>query len=142
MIIPDLNLLIYAHITGAAHHEVARSWWEGLLSGHEQVGIASPVALGFVRLVTGRRVVTSPLTVGQALDVVDSWMGQPNTRYLAYTAEAFTRTCGLLRVVGAAGNLTTDAQLAALAIECDAVVATNDADFTRFPGVRTINPLR
>lgn len=142
MIIPDLNVLIYAHIRGASQHSVAVSWWEDLLSSHEEVGIVSPVALGFVRLVTGRRVITSPLTIDQAIDVVDSWLEQPNANYLADSAAIFTRACGLLRAVGAAGNLTTDAQIAAFAIEHDATVATNDADFTRFPDVRTVNPLR
>lgn len=142
MIVPDLNVLIYAHIKGARQHAVALSWWEDLLSGSEEVGIVSPVALGFVRLVTGRRVVTSPLTIDQAIDVVDSWLDQPNATYLAGSATIFTRACGLLRAVGAAGNLTTDAQIAAFAVEYDAAVATNDADFTRFPGVRTVNPLR
>lgn len=141
MIVPDLNLVIYAHIRGTAQHESARSWWEGLLSGREHVGIAGPVALGFVRMLTGRRVLTSPLSTEQALDVVESWLAQPNTTYLQDSDEVFRRVRDLLRAVGAAGNLTTDAQIAALAIEHDAVVATNDTDFARFPGVRTVNPL-
>lgn len=141
MIIPDLNVLIYAHINGAPQHEVARSWWEGLLSGVEPVGIVSPVVLGFVRLVTGRRVITAPVTIDQAIVTVDTWLEQPNTGYLADSVSILGRTCALLREAGAAGNLTTDAHIAAFAIEYDATVATNDADFSRFAGVRTVNPL-
>jgi len=102
----------------------------------------SPVALGSCEARDGRRVITSPLAIDQAIDVVDSWLEQPNARYLADSAEVFGRACGLLRAAGAAGNLTTGAQIAAFAIEYDAVVATNDADFGRFPDVRTVNPLR
>lgn len=142
MIIPDLNVLVYAHVGGSRHHAVARSWWEDLLSGHDQVGVAGPVAFGFVRLTTSRRVLSSPLTVVQALGVVDSWLDQPNADYVADSPAIFYRACELLRSMGTAGNLTTDAQIAATAIEYSAVVATNDADFSRFPGVRTVNPLR
>ena len=142
MIIPDINVLVYAHIRGSREHTVARSWWDGLLSGTDPVGIVGPVALGFVRLTTNRRVLSSPLTVDEALDVVTSWLDQPNAQYLADSVAIFHRAGELLRAVGTAGNLTTDAQIAAFAIEHSAVVATNDADFSRFPGVRAVNPLR
>jgi len=42
---------------------------------------------------------------------------------------------------GMAGNLTTDAHLAAVALELGASVCSTDADFGRFPGVERISPL-
>lgn len=75
-------------------------------------------------------------------ELVESWFGQPNLRLLPDSPRSVRETLRLLDAVGAAGNLTTDAQIAAHALEQDAVVATNDADFARFPGVRTVNPLR
>jgi toxin-antitoxin system PIN domain toxin len=140
VIIPDLNVIMYAHIDGYTQHERTRAWWEDLLSGKDEVGIVSPVALGFVRLVTGRRAVVAPLTVEQATEVVRSWLEQPNVRFLPDTEATLARTLQLLCEVGAAGNLTTDAQIAAHALIRRAIVATNDADFTRFPEVQTINP--
>ncbi len=47
----------------------------------------------------------------------------------------------LLRAVGTAGNLTSDAHLAAMAVERGSDVYSTDGDFVRFPGVRHVNPL-
>ena len=48
----------------------------------------------------------------------------------------------LLGTSGAAGNLATDAHLAAFALTHDAVLVSCDADFGRFDGLRWENPLR
>jgi predicted nucleic acid-binding protein len=47
----------------------------------------------------------------------------------------------LLEAVGTAGNLTSDAHLAAMAIEQGATLCSTDGDFARFPGIRYANPL-
>jgi len=44
--------------------------------------------------------------------------------------------------LGTGGNLTTDAHLAALAIEHGAELCSCDADFSRFAGLRWLDPLR
>ncbi|HMR13960.1 MAG TPA: PIN domain-containing protein [Arachnia sp.] len=142
MIVPDLNLLMYAHVDAYPQHTTARQWWERTLSGNEEIGLVAPVVFGFVRLATGRRVLVTPMTTPEATATVESWFGQPNLRLLPDSPRSVRETLRLLDAVGAAGNLTTDAQIAAHALEQDAVVATNDADFARFPGVRTVNPLR
>jgi hypothetical protein len=49
---------------------------------------------------------------------------------------------GRLRELGTAGNLTTDVQLAALAVEDRGELRSNGADFGRFPRLRWANPLR
>jgi toxin-antitoxin system PIN domain toxin len=141
MIIPDLNVVFYASVTSFRHHKRAREWWEATLSASEGVGIVAPVAVGFVRLATGRKVLEMPMTVEQAIGQVESWLGQPNVHFLPDSAGTLARTFDLLKATGAAGNLTTDAQIAAHALERGAVVATNDVDFARFPDVRTMNPL-
>lgn len=142
MIIPDINLLLYATITAFPQHDKAMQWWDELLSGTESVGIVAPVALGFVRVATGRRLLTEPLTTEAATDRVTDWLAQPNVRFLEDSREVLDRAMELLKAAGSAGNLTTDAQIAAAALARNAVVATNDADFGRFEGVRLINPLR
>ncbi|MDF1487885.1 TA system VapC family ribonuclease toxin [Tessaracoccus caeni] len=141
MIVPDVNLLIYAHVDGYSQHDVARRWWGALLSSTQTVGIVSPVAMGFVRIVTNRRALSQPLSVDQAVDVVDGWFAQPQVRFLPDTEATAHRAFHLLRRVGTAGNLTTDAQIAAHAWEQAATVATNDADFARFPEIKITNPL-
>lgn len=138
----DTNLLIYAVDDTATHHAVAKAWLEEALSGIETVGFAWNALLGFVRLVTNPRVFTSPLTAEGALDRVEAWLAQPCATVLAPTRRHAAVLRDLLAPLGAAGNLTSDAHLAALAIEHGAQVCSTDGDFERFPGVQLVNPLR
>lgn len=138
----DTNLLIYAVDDTATHHAVAKAWLEEALSGIETVGFAWNALLGFVRLVTNPRVFTSPLTVEGALDRVEAWLAQPCATVLAPTRRHAAVLRDLLVPLGGAGNLTSDAHLAALAIEHGAQVCSTDGDFARFPGVELVNPLR
>lgn len=142
MILPDVNLLLYAHVDTYAAHDFARRWWEALLAGTgEEVGLASVVAFGFVRIATNARVFSTPMKVERALGCVEEWLAQPGVRIVDPGPRQVPIAFSLLRAVGTAGNLTTDAQIAALAIEHGAEVHTADADFARFTGVRWRNPL-
>ena len=67
MILPDLNLLIYAFNRGAAQHVVARAWWEGVMNGDRPVGLPWAVSLGFVRLMTKRPVAAQPMTPAEVI---------------------------------------------------------------------------
>lgn len=142
MKILDVNLLVYAIDTSSPRHELARPWLERTLSGRETVGLTWTVLLAFVRLSTRSAVFLSPLTADEALDIVDEWLAlppvvvvQPGRRHAAVLRE-------LLAGVGTAGNLVPDAHLAALAIEHGAELCSSDADFSRFSGVRWVDPLR
>ena len=140
MILPDLNLLLYAYNPGAAQHAAARAWWESLLRGGGRVGIAWAVILGFVRLTTTRGVLARPATPAEAVSRIVSWLEQPGVFILSpgpRHLEVFART--LAATPG--GALTTDAHLAALAIENQAELHSNDTDFARFAGLRWHNPL-
>ena len=141
MILPDVSLLVYAYNSDAPHHKRASSWWEEALSGTVQVGLPWVVCLGFIRLMTNRSVLIEPLTAAEALNHVRDWIAttqadivQPGPRHLDILGSF--ASAGVL-----ASNLTTDAHIAALAIELQAEVHSNDTDFARFPGLRWINPL-
>jgi toxin-antitoxin system PIN domain toxin len=141
VIVPDVNLLVYAHNTAAPHHAAARSWWEAALGGDTPVALPWAVTLGFVRLVTHPSVMRSPLPALQALERVDEWFAcdavrtlEPGPRHLVVVRTLFEAT-------GVAGSLTTDTHLAALAIEHRAELHSNDRDFERFPGLRLHDPL-
>ncbi len=138
----DLNLLIYAMDESAALHERARLWVEDALSGPGTVALAWSVVIGFVRLATRASVFTSPLRVDEAFDVVDGWLAQPAVTMVHPTDRQAQVLRELLVPLGTAGNLTSDAHLAALAIEHGAELCSTDADFSRFQGVRWNNPLR
>ncbi len=142
MIVPDVNLLLYAHFTAYAEHPPARHWWEGLLNGDEPVGIALPALFGFVRLATSARVFDPPLAVEAALTHVEDWLARPHVMLVQPGSRYLEIVFRLLRKAGTAANLATDAQLAALAIENQAELHSNDADFGRFDGLRWVNPLR
>ncbi|MFY9343104.1 MAG: type II toxin-antitoxin system VapC family toxin [Planctomycetota bacterium] len=142
MIYPDVNLLLYAQFVGFPEHVRARRWWEGLLNGDKEVAIAAPALFGFLRLATSARVFDQPLHVEDALDRVGQWLDQPHVHLATPGPRHLEIAFRLLRELGAAGNLTTDAQLAALAIENQGEVHSNDADFGRFGQLRWVNPLR
>lgn len=137
----DLNLLLYAIDEEAPAHEAARAWLEEVLSGTEEVGFAWVVVLGFVRLATNPAVFEAPLEAGDALDIVDGWLEQPVARLVEPSERHIGNLRDLLAPLGTAGNLTTDAHLAVLAIEHGAELCSRDSDFSRFPGLRWRDPL-
>ncbi len=141
MIVPDINLLIYAHNDQAPQHQRARAWWEGALNGDRIVGLPRISISGFIRLMTHPRVLNRPLGVDETIAFVRSWLAQPPVRILDPGSQFERLFLGYLAGLGSAGNLTTDAQLAALAVEHQAELHSCDTDFARFPGLRWVNPL-
>ncbi len=142
MIVPDTNLLIYAYDSKAPAHRRARAWWESVLSGHEPVGLPWIVVLAFVRLMTHPTLSENPMTAAQARERVEEWLACDQVRLLSPESTTLNRFFDLLTASGTAGNLCTDALIAALAEEHGGKVYSNDADFARFPGIIWHNPLR
>jgi toxin-antitoxin system PIN domain toxin len=137
----DLNLLVYAVNRDAAQHRRAREWLEAALSGAETVALPWVVVLGFLRLTTHPRVFPRPLSAEQAMEIVDRWLARANVVLLQPADDHWPRLRSLLAATGVAGNLTSDAHVAALAIESGCELCTTDADFGRFPGLRWVNPI-
>jgi toxin-antitoxin system PIN domain toxin len=132
----DLNVLLYAIDEESAHHAAARAWLEAELSGSRPVGLAWSVLLGFLRIASRPGVLRRPMAASDAIAYVDEWLALPGVMPLAPTASHWRILRELLAAAGTAGNLTSDAHLAALAIEHGAAIASFDHDFRRFPGVR------
>ena len=141
MIVVDANLLIYAYNERMPQHAPARRWLEETFSSDVEVGIPMQAILAFIRLSTNTKLPGPHSSLPRVLSIIDSWLAQaeihilhPGTRHW----EIFRKLC-----VGAdaSGNLSTDAHLAALAIEYGAVLYSADTDFARFPGLRWKNPL-
>ena len=141
MIIPDINLLLYAYDSSSTFHAKAASWWESCLSGTEDVGLAQAVIFGFVRIVTNGRVFRHPLTAAEAAAHVRSWLDRPVVQIMNTEPDHVHEVLSFLESLGTAGNLVTDAQIAVIAIDHDAVLHTSDADFVRFPKLRWFNPI-
>ncbi|MES2997334.1 MAG: TA system VapC family ribonuclease toxin [Verrucomicrobiota bacterium] len=141
MIVPDINLLIYACDASSPFHQKAAAWLEGVFNAQVPVIFVPPVVFGFVRIATHPRVFSFPLAVPEAAAHVRSWLERKSVRMIDLLPEDVDSALALLEAAGTAGNLTTDAQIAAVALRLDGVVHTADLDFGRFPGLRYVNPL-
>jgi toxin-antitoxin system PIN domain toxin len=139
--LPDVNLFLYAYDSRSTRHAAARDWLEQTLSGTETVGLAWIVLLAFIRLSTRPRVVERPLDANAAIELVESWLEQPCVTAIDPTERHTAVLRELLAPLGTAGSLTTDAHLAALAIEHGALLCSCDTDFSRFGGLRWADPL-
>ncbi|MBS1837320.1 MAG: PIN domain-containing protein [Actinobacteria bacterium] len=138
----DANLLVWAHHRQFEHHEPARSWLAETLSGTPVVAIPWPTTLAFCRISTHPRVLERPLSIGQAWELVQTWLDRPNVQVPSPTDRHATILGRLLVDTPAPANHTTDAHLAALAIEWGLELLSADGDFARYDGLRWRNPLR
>lgn len=141
MILPDVNVLVYAHREDADRHEEYRAWLEAVLGGPSAYGLSDLVLSGFVRVVTHPKIFARPTPLAAALDFVAAVRGpehrvsvRPGRRH----SDIFRSLC---REVEARGNLVPDAWFAALAIESGSEWITTDRDYARFPGLRLRHPL-
>lgn len=141
MKLPDVNLLLYAYDSESPRQAAAREWLEDTLSGAETVAFAWAVIVGFIRIATNPAIFRQPLDAGGALDLADSWLARPAVTVVHPTDRHAAVLRDLLTPLGAAGNLTSDAHLAALAIEHGATLCSSDNDFSRFAGLRWVDPL-
>jgi toxin-antitoxin system PIN domain toxin len=142
MILLDANILIYAVNQDAPLNRKAKAWLESALSGQETVGIPWDALLAFLRLTTRPALFPRPLPMDKAFDLVATWLEQPLVTIVHPGPRHLPLLRELLRPLGAAGNLTSDAHLAAMAIENGAELCSSDTDFARFPGLKWRNPLK
>jgi len=141
MIIPDANLLIYAHDSLSPNHVAARVWWEESLTGGVPIGIPWVVILAFTRIMTHPRITESPLSVQEVREMVADWIAAPPARLIQLSDRALPFFFDLLEEAGLGGNLSTDALIALHAREHSGTIYSNDRDFDRFKGIKWVNPL-
>jgi toxin-antitoxin system PIN domain toxin len=141
MIIPDINLLLYAYDSSSLFHAKAAAWWASCMGGTEPIGLPPVVLFGFMRVGTNTRAFENPMTSAEAAGNIRAWLEQPAVELLEGGPKHVAQVLQLLETLGTAGNLVSDAQIAALALDHDAVLHTGDTDFMRFPGLRWFNPL-
>lgn len=141
MILVDANLLLYAVNLDLPQHDAAREWWESVLSRRTPVALAWVVILAFLRISTNPRVFEHPLGIEAATAYMDEWLAVPNVKPISPGLGHWQILQQLITQSGTGGNLTTDAHLAALAIEQGATLYSADNDFKRFAGLVHVNPL-
>jgi uncharacterized protein len=141
LILLDANILIYAAVSSVPEHKRAKAWLEEQLGGSARVGFPWLSVLAFLRITTKRGSFGSPQSIANAWAQVRDWLDQPPAWIPVPTerhADILQRLCV---DASANGDLVSDAHLAALAIEYQLTLCSNDRDFARFPGLRWINPL-
>ena len=137
----DANVLIYAVNSDAVHHVRSKKWFEAALSGTEPVGLTWGVLTAFLRITTRRGILESPLTVDGAVAFIDSWLEQPPVEHVVPGSNHWAILRTLVTASGTAGNLTSDAHLAAVAIGGGWTLVSTDNDFRRFSGLKIFNPV-
>ena len=142
MILLDANLLLYAYDSESPYHEPSRSWLESTLSSGRAVRLALVTLLAFVRIASDRRIYTHPLSPEEACSLVEQWLALPNVRLLQPGPRAWRLLSTMCEEGQAKGAMVMDAHIAALAMEHGASIATTDRDFTRFPGIELVNPVK
>jgi len=140
VIIPDVYILVYAYNKDAKQHAAARRWWEDTLAQPQPVGLPWVTILGFIRISTQRRIIDRPMFARDAIARVRSWLELPNVEIISPGDRHGEILFRLIEEMGTAGDLTTNAHLAALAIEHRAQLVSTDTDFARFRGLRWFNP--
>jgi uncharacterized protein len=140
MILPDLNILIYAYHPGSVYHAQAKQWWHEAVNSGRSIGLPWVVILGFIRLTTNKAVMAQPCSITEATSRVAEWLSQPNITVLNPGPEHPAILFKVLEEYGAAGNFTTDAHLAALAIEYRAELITRDNGFAQVSKLRFSSP--
>jgi toxin-antitoxin system PIN domain toxin len=141
MILPDVNVLVYAFRHDGPDYLTYRSWLDDVVSSDATFGLADLVLSGFLRTVTNPRIFNHPSPLGIALPFAEELRARPNCVPIAPGPRHWSIFCRLCREAGAKGNLVADAFLAALAIESGSEWITADRDFARFPGLRWRHPL-
>jgi toxin-antitoxin system PIN domain toxin len=140
MILPDVNVLVYAHHEQSDEHERYRKWWESAVNGPASFGMAPIVLSGFVRVVTHPKVFDRPLSAAAALDAAAAMRSRPNCVLILPGDRHWSIFDQLCRKTRARGNQVPDAFLAALVIESGSELATADRGFAKFPGLRWFDP--
>lgn len=141
MIVPDANLLIYAYSTTLPDHESAREWVEETFSGDALIGLPWQTISAFIRILTNPNLPGERFSTREIVPIVNEWLELPIVRVLSPGEHHWEVFQKMLVDGQARGPMTTDAQLAALTIEHGGVLHTTDRDFSRFSGLRWVNPL-
>jgi toxin-antitoxin system PIN domain toxin len=140
VILPDVNVLLYAFRADSVDHARYRGWLDGVVNGDEAYGVSPQVLCSVARIATHPRVYVSPSRLEEALAFARVLLEQPHCTVVVPGARHFSIFEDLCRKAAASGNLVQDAWFAALAIESGCEWTTTDGDFARFAGLRWRRP--
>lgn len=142
MILPDVNVLVYAYRREAEEHDAYAAWLTALVAGQDELALVDHCLMGFLRIVSNPRILTDPAPTSDALKFVERLRAAHRGRPVAATTatwEVLAKYISEDRAVR--GNLLPDAFLAALAVSHGCRLATADRGFARFPGLEFFDPV-
>lgn len=143
MMLPDVNVLIYAHRSDSTEsHPQFADWLIRLAEGPSAFGLSEAVLGAFVRIVTNQRIFREPTPTVEALEFCRTLRERPQARVLLPGSGNWRIFEDICCRTGATGKLVADAWHAALAIEHGCRWITTDSDFARFPGLSWAHPLQ
>ena len=141
MIVPDVNVLVYAHREDMDEHEPYREWLDWLVNSGAAYGMSEMVLSSFVRIVTSRRIFREPTGIRNALATAARLLAPPQCVPVRPGPRHWEIFDGLCRRHAVAAKLVPDAYLAAIVMEAGCDLATADRDFAFFEGLRWHHPL-
>jgi toxin-antitoxin system PIN domain toxin len=136
MVLPDVNVLIYAFRRDVPQHASCRAWLDGMVAGDARFGMSRLALSAVVRITTDRRIYATPSPIADALGFCEDLLAQPHCQVVEPGErhwDIFRRLCIETETRGAR---VTDAWFAALAIEWGCDWITLDRDYARFPGLK------
>lgn len=142
MILPDLNLLLYAYNSQAPQHKKAMAWWENVINSKQAILLPYEILFGFIRIATNKRLGETCVSLKQAKITVDTWLNMPHTKIITPDQDHYSRVLNLMFESKSQGALLSDAILASYAIKHCATLCSNDDDFRRFTGLIYFNPIQ
>jgi len=140
VILPDVNVLIYAFRSDSPHHSVCKSWLDRVVSSDARFGISELALSALVRIVTNPRMITAQSGLDEALRFCDALLRQPHCEVVRPGERHWGLFSHLCRDTNMRGPRVTDAWYAALAIEHGCTWITYDRDYARFPGLAWQQP--
>jgi uncharacterized protein len=136
MILPDVNVLIYALRSDSANHATYRTWLESVVNSETAYGMVPQVLAAVIRVATHPKIFVNPSRLVDATSFASVLLAQPHCQIIQPGPRHWDIFLDLCRQTKVAGNLVQDAWLAALAIESGCEWITTDRDFGRFEGLR------
>jgi toxin-antitoxin system PIN domain toxin len=136
LILPDVNVLLYAFRTDVPEHPKHKIWLERVVNDEQTYGISPQALASVVRIATQPRFFSQPSILTEALDFASALLDHPHCQVIEPGPRHWDVFTNLCRVAQAKGNLVQDAWFAALAIESGCEWITNDRDYARFPGLK------
>lgn len=143
MIIPDVNVLVYAYRADSPSNDTYREWLRRAVVGRDVIGLTDVTAAGFVRVVTNRKVFADPSPVVSAVQFVTRLLEAPQVRWVGESRSSWQRFGRIAQEdAGVVGNRVPDAYIAAIAMAHGARIATSDRGFGRYSGLQFFDPGR